>query len=148
MEKITVNEVKLPLPYIDISYTWNTRQYGSKSGTRLFIPVNPYRNTFESVNVSERTHGIDIQQGFKDIDTIVVNIPAGYEIESMPSGVEAKTSFGCFRSSCLKDGQTIKIIHSFYLPSGRYPFGQYGDFLKFLEVVNTAYKGKIVLKKN
>ncbi len=148
MEKIMVNEVKLPLPYIDISYIWNTRQYGSKSGTRLFIPVNPYRNTFESVNVSERTHGIDIQQGFKDIDTIVVNIPAGYEIESMPSGVEAKTSFGCFRSSCLKDGQTIKIIHSFYMPSGRYALGQYGDFLKFLEVVNTAYKGKIVLKKN
>ncbi len=148
MEKITVNESKLPLPYIDISYTWNTRQYGSKSGTRLFILVNPYRSTFESMKVSDRTHGIDIQRGFKDVDTIVINIPVGYVIESMPSGVEVKTSFGCFRSNCLIDGQTIKIIHSFYLPSGRYPLGQYGDFLKFFEVVNTAYKGKIVLKKN
>lgn len=147
MEKITVNETKLPLPFIDISYTWNTRQYGSKSGTRLFIPVNPYRSTLDYLNVSERLHGVEIQSGFKDIDTIVINIPAGFEIESMPSAVDVKTPFGNFKSSCIRDGQNIKVTHSYYMPSGKYPLAQYSDFLKFVEVVNTAYKGKIVLKK-
>ncbi len=147
MEKIAVSETKLPLPFIDISYTWNTRQYGSKSGTRLFIPVNPYRSTYDYLNVGERLHGVEIQSGYKDVDTIVINIPAGFEIESIPSAVDVKTPFGNFKSSCLRDGQIIKIAHSFYLPFGKYTLAQYSDFLKFIEVVNTAYKGKIVLKK-
>jgi hypothetical protein len=64
-------------------FVWDTNNFGTRTGTRLFLPVNPFRNGFSSLKKNKRTRNIKIYNGYYDADTIEIQIPEDYEIESV-----------------------------------------------------------------
>lgn len=144
---VKIKEEKSVSPNLDVDYTWSTDLYGTKTGNRLFIPVNPYRSIYEGLKKSKRLHDINIHAGYKDVDSIFIKIPDGYEIESMPSTQIINTMFGSFQSSVDATDKGIVIHHNLFMPSGTYKVSNYPDFVAFFEKVSTIYKSKIILRK-
>jgi hypothetical protein len=147
MGAIQVKENKSAFPNLNIDYTWSTPLYGTKTGNRLFVPVNPYRDMYEGLKKTKRIHDISISAGYKDIDSISITIPTGYEIESMPASAKIKTLFGNFESILHANSQKIYIRHSLFIPSGEYNVSAYPDFVSFFEKISSNYKSKIILRK-
>lgn len=144
---ISVKENKSPLPNLDIDYSWSTPLYGSKTGNRLFIPTNPFRSFYEGLKKLKRTLDIHISAGYKDMDSIYVLIPEGFEIESLPSSTNLKTEFGTFTSNIKPSAKGILIQHSLLIPSGDYKVTAYPEFVAFFEKISSNYKSKITLRK-
>jgi len=147
IEKVKFTDDKSSYPQISTDYSWSTPLYGTKTGNRLFIPVNPYRETYDFFKTTVRTNDIKINQGYKDIDTIFINIPDGYEIETMPASVKIDTPFGRFTTELNKDEKGIRINYVLFMHSGEYGVDKYADILSFFEKISAAYKAKIVLRK-
>jgi hypothetical protein len=147
MGTIQIKEDKSPLPSMDIIYSWTTSGYGSQTGNRLFIPVNPLRSTYEWIKKSKRVHDMEISNGSKNIDSIYIALPEGYDVESMPASSMEKTAFGTVQSSIEKSGKGILIKQSVFIPAGKYSVSTYSAFVAFFDKISIVYNGKIILKK-
>jgi len=147
MGAIQVKEDKSPLPCINMNYAWSTPQYGNKTGNRLFIPVNPLRSTYEGLKTSRRKHDMKISMGFKDIDSICIRIPEGYEVEALPPSINLSTPFGKIKTSFSSTGKEIMISQRVFVSSGEYKVSSYPQFIDFFDKINAAYKGRIILKR-
>jgi len=147
MGVIQFKEDKSPLPELVINYNWTTPTYGNKTGNRLFVPVNPFRGTYEWMKKSKRVHDMEISMGFKDIDSIFIPMPAGFEIEAMPACITENTPFGHFISTVLSTEKGILILQTLYIPAGKHDVSTYPEFVAFFGRISTGYNGKIILRK-
>lgn len=147
VSNLQITENKSSIPSIGIAYTINTNQYGSKTGNRLFIPVNVFRRRFTNLPKKERQHDVYVKYGYMDTDSISITIPEGYAVESLavPFAIEGK--FGKFEARYMQENNTIHIVHRLYFKSGKYPKEEYSLFNAFINLVSTQYGGKIVLRK-
>ena len=129
--EIRVNETKESSPQIDIDYTLQTSQYGNKTGNRLFIPANIFRQSGVPTNSKEREQDVHIGYGYKDTDHIKLIIPEGYAIEAMPQNITIDNKFGSFVSTITPSEETIDITHCLTIQIGRAScrerVWQYGD---------------------
>lgn len=144
---VTIKEKKEANPSIDVQYTIDCEKYGNKTGNRLFIPINIFRNRINLSSKKERTYDIHINYGFLDTDKIVIQIPEGYTIEAMPRPMEVTDKFGRFRSSFEIEGKNIVITHQLLLKSGKYPKENYPAFMLFNQTVSKQYNERIILRK-
>ena len=147
VKQISVEEDKQAIPTLYIDFEWETQSYGNKTGNRLFIPMNPYRSVYHWFKKNTRTRDIYIPTGFQDIDEIVIEIPDGFEIESLPPSHTINAKYGEFNTSILSEGSRILIYQTFYFPSGNYSASEYSDIRNFIDTINTNYAGKIILRK-
>jgi transglutaminase-like putative cysteine protease len=148
VENVNFTENKSSLPSLQISFGWTAPQYGTKTGNRLFIPVNPLRSKgYDGLKKNSRIHDICINTGYKDQDSISIIIPEGYEIESMPGNVSLDNSFGSFKTSLTQNNSTIIVRHHLIIKSGKWSKNQYAELVAFFEKINSSYKAKIILRK-
>ena len=147
INNIQINEAKEVIPMIDIQYTVETEQYGNKTGNRLFIPANIFRKGFTTPDLKQRVQDIHINYGYLDTDSICLQIPEGYTIESLPKTCQVTSSFGSFSSSLMIKDKEICIIHRLLMHRGIYPKDVYKDFLEFRKQIAAQYSSKIILKK-
>jgi len=147
MGAIKVTEDKSPLPGLTIDYSWTTTLYGSKTGNRLFVPVNPFQTTYEWIKKKNRVHDMVIHLGSNNIDSIFIPIPEGFEIEAIPSSSSVNSNFGRFESIIQVKEKGIQILQSVLIPAGKYDVSTYPGFLSFFEKLSTVYKGKIIFRK-
>lgn len=147
MGAISIKENKSQLPSINIDYSWTTPSFGNKTGSRLFVPINPFRSSYNDLKKNNRILDINISAGYRDIDSIIIKIPAGFEIESIPSSTTIKSKFGSFIANVKPTGESILIQQALLISSGEYKAALYPDFLAFIENINANYKSKIILKR-
>lgn len=147
MGEVKVREDKSALPAAILEYSWETPLYGSKTGTRLFILVNPFQAELFTLKKTERTQKIVINTGFKDTDSLYVVIPEGFEIESIPKPVSLQTAFGLFESNVQEENEGIRIHQTLYIRSGEYPAEDYSLLTDFWDKINSSYQDKIILRK-
>lgn len=147
INNIQINEAKEVIPMIDIQYTIETEQYGNKTGNRLFIPANIFCKGFTTPDLKQRVQDIHINYGYLDTDSICLQIPEGYIIESLPKTCQVTSSFGSFSSSLMIKDKEICIIHRLLMHRGIYPKEVYKDFLEFRKQIAAQYSSKIILKK-
>jgi len=141
-------EDKSPLPSLTIDNNWTTDEFGTKTGNRLFIPVNPFQSSYyKNIKKSKRIHNIEMSSGYKDIDSICIRIPEGFEIESIPPSGNLSTPFGTFQSVVTSNDKEIIIRQNAFFPTGKYDVSNYQAFIEFYEIIRSAYNGKIILRK-
>ncbi len=142
-------EQKSSLPAINESLDITVSNYANITGKRLFIVPNIMTRSGRKLSL-DSTRKYDIQLGYeyKDVDTVEIELPKGYETESIPKDVTVSSQFGKYSSSVkLKDNKLYYyrvIEHN----SGRYPAKEYADLVKFYETIYKADRSKVVLVKN
>lgn len=147
VNNVSFKENKAALPSISVNYNVNCEKYGSKTGNRLFVPINIFRKGPSRLANKNRIHPIHINYGYMDSDTITLEIPQNYTVESLPKLPTIDKKFGKFNASISLNGNKILIINQLYLHSGEYNIKEYPEFSAFCKDVSNAYASKIILKK-
>ena len=126
------------------SQNWSAqmRQVWTKTGNRLFIPVNPFRKSYEGFKKTGRKHDIFIANGYQDSDSIVIVIPEGHEPESIPGSFKTETAFGHFVSSVDVKGNEIIVKQTLLMKNGHWKVSAYPEFVAFIEKIASNYKSK------
>lgn len=144
---VVITENKEEHPSIVIDYNIETNQYGNKTGNRLFVPVNIFRNSISKLPNKKREHNIHIKYGYLDEDNITIAIPEGYVIESLPKPHVTSGKFGKFEASYEQKDNELIITHKHYFKSGKYSKEEYEQLADFRNAVANQYNSKIILRK-
>lgn len=146
IKNLKINENKSSVPVVNLDFDIDVYKYGSVSGSRFFIPVNPFNKNSIKLD-KERNLDISIQRGYRDVDTITINFPSDMIIEAMPKQISVKSDFGEFSFSIKYEKGKIEIVQTFLLHSGDYPKEKYEEFTAFMKSISQVENSKIVLKK-
>ena len=96
----------------------------------------------------KRKNDLELGWEYKDVDTVEINLPAGYTTESMPADVSISSKFGKYNCSVKLLGIRLVYYRSMEHNSGRFPAKDYADLVKFYETIYKADRNKVVLVKN
>lgn len=147
VNQLTIDEVKSERPVITLAYDV-TSLYGSKTRNRYFIPLNVFRGSKNSLSKSKRKYDVEIGNGWQQQDHIEINIPDGYEIESLPSTIRFDSPFGSIESEVKILGKNkVTVDQRFLVKSGRWDVKTYDAFYDFMNKAASMYKGGMALNK-
>jgi Domain of Unknown Function with PDB structure (DUF3857)/Transglutaminase-like superfamily len=122
--------------------------YASVTGKRMFIAPNLFNKTGLRYSPdSVRKYDIVYNNAYRDIDSIVITVPAGYVPESLPAAVTIDGRFGKYSASSKVEGNKIYYIRVQEKSRGRFPAGDYAELVKFQEQMYKADRARIVLVK-
>lgn len=131
-------------PWIEVDYTFNTRQYATTGKDRLFVPVNPYPMG-SALPRGKRQNDLQCKRGAIDRDRIRIHLPAGYTLENVPAPVSLDTEWGTFTATYeVRDG-LVDILQEFKSKRFREGPDRFDDFRTFVRAIGKAYEGQIVL---
>ena len=122
--------------------------YANVSGKRLFITPNLFdRSSTRLPGDSIRRYDYVTGNSFTDIDSILIDLPAGYQPEAIPKDLAIDSKFGEYRASIKVDND--KLIYYRYLQQSarRYPPADYAGLVNFYEQLYKADNSRIVLVK-
>jgi hypothetical protein len=141
-------ENKSSLPSIDEKLDITVTNYANLTGRRLFIMPNIMSKATQKMKTDEdRKYDLVIKTEYRYIDSVEIELPAGYEAESVPQDVMIETKFGKYIASARLKGNTISYYRSMEQYSGRFPAGMYKDWVSFLDAIYKADHNKMVLVK-
>lgn len=142
------SEDKASLPTLKEHLEINATNYASITGKRLFVNPNIISRMYTKLKTEEkRKYPISLGMDYVDIDTAVVEVPAGYTLEAIPAPLNLEGKFGKFQCSTeLKDN---KLIYHRYIEKrgGEYPASDYAELVKFYDQIYKADRSKVVLVK-
>lgn len=134
-----------------VSFAAESRRLGSKAGKRIFLPlnvINPYENI--PPKTDNRRYPIVIPEGYVEIDTIVINLPDGYDVESIPEKeATVKSDFASFEMQVTQQPGKLLINRRLEVHRTELPAEQYDEFRGFYKQIAKldGLKAVLVRKK-
>lgn len=142
-------EKKDRVPVVNEKLSLLVRQYGSKSGNRMFINPNLLTTwTTALANAPKRKNDIELQMGFIDTDTVEISIPTEFKFEHTPSPLKIETKFGTYEISTLVKDNKVYYFRKMVMQKGTYPPTASTELADFFKKIIKADKSQIVLVKN
>jgi hypothetical protein len=142
-------EQKSRIPYIEEALDITVNNYATITGKRLFIIPNIMTRTHRKLNAdSARKYDVEIGFGFQDIDSVEIELPKGYEAESIPKDVSVVSPFGKYSCSVKLSGNKLVYYRSMEHFNGRFPARDYGALVTFYETIYKADRNRVVLVRN
>lgn len=134
-------------PESTFSYEAVSRRFGSKAGKRIFLPLNVVNN-YKRIppKKEERKYPITFREGFVEVDTIIIHLPVGYGVESVPEeSVSIEEDFGNFQMSVDNQNNKLIISRRIELKKTTLAPDQYDQYRNFFKQVAKADSHKAVL---
>jgi hypothetical protein len=148
VDKSHYDEYKGPHPVIDEDLHVTVSNYASVSGKRLFINPNVFdRNSLRLPADSIRKYDYVDDNAFTNIDSVVISVPSGYEVEARPKDVAIQGDFGIFRTSLRFENDKLIYYRFRQHSAGRYPPAEYAALVKFYEQLYQSDNQRVVLVK-
>jgi transglutaminase-like putative cysteine protease len=149
LNKVTYDIQKKRLPSARSHYEFKVKNYASKSGKRLFLKVNVLHNN-GSVPDQDDSRLYPVQ--FSDFaatttDTVLLHLPQGYAIESLPETSTFNTAFGTYQSSYEKLDGMIRYIRRVKISNAILPKEKYVELVNYCANTARADGAKVVLVK-
>lgn len=146
---ITILPDASAMPCCNISYTLDAATYASRTGNRLFVPANPFTGAGANISSSKRINDIYFKLGYQVENSITINFPQGYTLESYPRDMEYSNEFGSIKFTCTPLLEQSCVILNFTLTrnSGTYPNSEYSDFRALIKETDSILDSKLVLVK-
>lgn len=122
--------------------------YASMAGSRMMIPVNPmHKNYSQLKNVPSRQLPVVTTFGYEDKEHIVVAIPEGYVLETLPKEVHLNTAVGSIDTYVKASAKEVTIDYDVKRCAGQLPADSYGEVQNLVKQIYNAYNQRIVIKK-
>ena len=136
------------IPAIKESLIVNFENYLTSLNSNYLMPLNCTKKiTGSPSNVRNRETEIVIRHPFRDVDTIIYELPATLKVESAPDPVHIVSQFGEYKSNIELKGEFLIFIRDFHVNKGNYPALSYADFISFYDRIVVADDMKCVLVK-
>lgn len=138
---------KNKIPEAMESLSLNSEKYASKTGSRLFIPLNLLNQRKSSpAKVENRRLPVVQTYSYHDKDSIAYTLPAGYVTESVPKQKVITTEFGEYKSSVTVENNKAIYVREVKINYGTWPKEKYPEVVDFYTGIVLADKAKLVLK--
>ena len=123
-------------------------KFASKSGSRLFLPVNlASKWDYIPKSVKHRKFDIHFSAEFTNKDSITFNIPEGYIVEVVPEPYVLETKYGIYKTKVEKINQQLVYSRHLEINSGVYPAGEYEEFITFFKKIKKNDNAMAILKQ-
>ncbi len=135
-------------PSIDESIELTANNYAQVSGKRLFINPNILNRSETKLKTEEeRKYPIELRSEYKDVDTVEIKVPSGYQPEAFPADTKIESKFGKY--FCSVKITADKILYYRYREqySGEFPAADYTDLVNYYDKIYKSDRSKIVLVK-
>ena len=134
-------------PHIDVSMQLETRKLANITGSRMFVPVGIFHKITVPRALQQRVQPVSIGYGYVDIDTLVVTIPEGFEVETLPKSSSEVTPLGELSQTFETTDNTVTVVTRHLMRDGRYPATDYATLRNLKTAVKRAYDQRIVLRR-
>ncbi len=136
------------IPWMEEKVNLELGNYATTMGSNIFLTLN-LMNKIESVpkDLNERRSDIKIKRSSIEHDTIIYNLPDGYQVSSIPEKEYIESKFGKYSYEVQADGNRLVYIRSFELIKGTHSKEDYNQLVDFFEKILTADQKKVALKK-
>ncbi len=134
-------------PHIDVSMQLETRKLANITGSRMFVPVGIFHKITVPRALQQRVQPVSIDYGYVDIDTLVVTIPEGYVVETLPQSASEVTLLGELSQTFEAADNTVTVVTRHLMRDGRYPATDYATLRNLKTAVKRAYDQRIVLRR-
>ncbi len=144
--KLNIDKNKIEIAE-DVSFS--AQNYADVYPAEIILCPNVLnRETYIPKRYRNRKMPFSIERGYYDADELLIAIPQGYDIESLPDNFKETSIFGDYEISFEKlNEKAIRYKRKFLLKRGDYTPEQYDSFRKFLEKIVKADNIKILIKK-
>lgn len=133
-------------PVISFFREIGIRNLASKTGKRLFLPLNFLNRTnYIPVRNSNRINSIVIRNSYLDIDSATYILPEGYTIEALPSNYSSQTIFGEYSIKCEANGDSVLFTRRLKMNKGTYPASSYAEFRQYYTDITNSDNAKLIL---
>ncbi|MFN3557230.1 MAG: DUF3857 domain-containing transglutaminase family protein [Bacteroidales bacterium] len=124
------------------------RSLASVSGQRLTVPLNVL-STMRSTppRIRNRKQPFEVKFPTTRIDTLVIEIPAGFVPENLMTAFELETEFGVYSSKVDLLDQKIIYIRRFETYGGMFAAEKYADYFSFYQTIVRADNQSLVFRR-
>lgn len=144
----TKEEFLTEKPSMNISFNVKCDEYASKTGTRMFIPINPVYTSLKGMfSGNSRRFDIVLKSSICEIDTIQLHIPENYVLETQVKPIDIHSDYGAFKTEIKEENGTWIYIQKLELVPGRYPASQFSALKDFYNKIEELQTMKLSLKK-
>lgn len=142
---ITASESR---PESETNYHLDAMNYAVRSGKRMFVPLMKTNPLSRSLPANEhRQLALHIPEGYTFSDTVVLHLPADYEVENVPSPVNLESEFGSFEMRVEKVAEQVTVIRRVVRQPVSVSAERYEEVRQFYQQVLKADGTQIVLVK-
>lgn len=136
------------LPAINETLDLVVNNYATVTGKRLFIVPNVMNRTQRRVTPDpERRYPVELDFEYHDVDSVRIEIPAGYEVESLPADFTLSTAFGNYKNHVEVKNNSIFYLRDIEQKRGDFPAKEYPALVSYYDAIYKADRQKIVLVK-
>ena len=148
VDKSHYEEQQGPHPVVKEDLHVVASNYASVSGKRLFIAPNVFDRWRTRLPAdSIRKYDYINDEAYTDIDSVVIAVPTGYEVEARPKDVVIQGAFGTFRTSLRFEDDKLVYYRFLQRSAARYPPAEYAALVKFYEQLYQSDNQRVVLVK-
>jgi len=141
-------EEKAKLPLLQENLDVSVRGYASITGKRLFIVPNIMSKAGSRLDKdTARKYPIELRYAYVDIDTITIDLPAGFTPESVPAESKISSMFGQYNSSVKVEGNKMTYFRKIEHAGGQFPPSAYEELAKFYEAIYKADRARVVFTR-
>lgn len=136
-------------PVAKMNYDLEVARYASRGGKRLFVPLNAI-NPFTDIppEVEARKYPIQLKNNFIELDTIQINFPEGFEVESIPEDhFTTNSDFASYEIKVEQKGKQLLYTRKLAVKAKTLPADNYEAFRQLFLDVAKKDKMKVVLVK-
>ncbi|MCU0371101.1 MAG: DUF3857 and transglutaminase domain-containing protein [Bacteroidales bacterium] len=132
-------------PSIEESIGVSFENYLVSINSRFLMPVNcTNRLTYSPGNSRNRKTDVVIRNSFREIDSLVFEVPANLKVESIPAPVDITSPFGSYRSSVILADHNLIYLRTLQISKGVHPASSYADLVDFFDKMTMADDEKCV----
>ncbi len=146
--KFDYSDEKGTLPVVNEMLELTANNFCTISGKRLFITPNILNKASSKITgAATRKFDIKLPAAYTDIDSVEINMPAGYTPESIPANVSLDTKFGTYNATVKVSPGKIVYVRNLQRNSGRFPATDAVALSDFLSKIYTTDRARVVLVK-
>jgi Domain of Unknown Function with PDB structure (DUF3857)/Transglutaminase-like superfamily len=148
IQNLHFSENKNLLPSVTATMDLIATNYAQVTGKRLFITANILtRSTDRFTEDKDRKYDIELHDERTLIDTVEIQIPSGYTVESPFHDISIESEFGKFKASAkITDGKIIYYRRQEYY-GGIFPASDYEELVSYYQKIYKSDHSNVVLVK-
>jgi len=137
------------LPVVEENLDITVKNYATVTGKRLFITPNVMTRSYRKLTQDTvRKYDIQLNSAYTDIDSVQIDLPAGYSVELLPPVTTLSSPFGKYQASVIVKNNQLFYYRKKEQFAGYYPSTKYDEMVAYYEAIYKADRSRVVLVKN
>jgi hypothetical protein len=147
VEKTNYKELKGVIPAMDETLKITSSNYATVTGKRLFVAPNLFNKESKLPLYTERHFDIRFKTSYIDVDSINIQLPQGYGVESVPKDISLKNKFGSYSINFKVKENSIEVLRVREQQESIFPADNYPQLVEFYDAMFRADRSRIVMVK-